>query len=440
MKALVRFFVVLMQRYLPDALLFAVILTFIAFAAAWALTPKSFMEVIQAWGNGLWGLLGFAMQMILIVVTGHTMASSRPIKLLLEKLAAIPQSPAGAGVLAAFVAGVCCFINWGFGLVIAALLARALARRMPDLDYGYVVAAGYGGFVIWHGGLSGSIPLDLATAGHRVKEWVGVIPTTETIFSSPNLIICGLILVSVPVLFFFMCPSKENAKPADPALLADPEEPAEPENKTPAQRLEYSRLVTLLFGLMGVIYLGNYFMKSGVLNLSLNIVIFVFMWLGIILHGTPMAYIRAVNEAIKAAAGIAVQFPLYAGIQGIMLTTGLAAMITNWFVSISTVDTFPLYTFLAGGIVNVFVPSGGGQWAVQGPINIPAALQLGVNPAKVAMSIAYGDMWTNMIQPFWALPLLGIAKLGARDIMGYCVMVLVLTGVIVGGGLYCIPW
>jgi short-chain fatty acids transporter len=190
---------------------------------------------------------------------------------------------------------------------------------------------------------------------------------------------------------------------------------------------------------MGVVYLVRYFYVNGAMNLSLNIVIFVFMWLGIILHGTPISYIRAVNEAIKGAGGIAVQFPLYGGIQGILISTGLAGMIAQWFISISTEVTFPLFTFISGGIINFFVPSGGGQWVVQGPINIPAGVELGVSSAKVAMSISYGDQWTNMIQPFWALPLLGIAKLGAKDIMGYCVMVLIVTGVIMGAGLLLLP-
>jgi len=440
MKALVRFFVVIMQKYLPDAFLFAVLLTFLAFAAAWAFTPAGFMEIIQGWGNGLWGILAFSMQMILVVVTGHTMASSRPVKRLLARLASLPSSPAGAGMLCSFVAGICCFINWGFGLIVAALLARELARRVPDLDYGYIVASGYAGFICWHGGFSGSIPLAVATKGHLVEQLTGIIPTTETIFAPGNLVISGVLILSLPLMFKLMTPDKKYAAVVDPELLREPEESAEPVNKTAAEKLEYSPIVTILLGAMGVIYLVNYFYTNGVLNLSLNIVIFVFMWLGILLHGTPISYIRAVGEAIKGAGAIAVQFPLYGGIQGIMMSSGLAALIAQWFISVSTEVTFPLFTFIAGGVINFFVPSGGGQWVVQGPINIPAAIELGVNPAKVAMAIAYGDQWTNMIQPFWALPLLGIAKLGPRDIMGYCVMILLVSGLIMGGGLLLFSW
>jgi short-chain fatty acids transporter len=440
MKMLVRFFVSIMQKYLPDAFLFAVLLSFIAFLAALGLTDKGPMEILTAWGNGLWGILAFTMQMIMIVVTGHTMAISKPMKNLLASLASIPKTPAGAGMLCAFVAGICSWINWGFGLIVAALLARELARRVKDLDYGYVVAAGYGGFIVWHGGLSGSIPLAVAPAGHLVEKLTGIIPTTETIFHPANLIISGAMILSLPITFKLICPSGKDVHVATPEALVDPEEIPEPAVKTPAERLEYSRLITLILGLMGVIYLVRYFYQNGAMNLSLNIVIFVFMWAGIILHGTPIAYVRAVNEAIKGAGGIATQFPLYGGIQGILIGTGLAGIIAKWFITFSTETTFPFFTFIAGGVINMFVPSGGGQWVVQGPINIPAAMELGVNPAKVAMSIAYGDQWTNMVQPFWALPLLGIAKLGARDIMGYCVMVLIVTGVIMGLGLLTIPW
>jgi short-chain fatty acids transporter len=439
MKALVRFFVNVMQKYLPDAYLFAVILTFVAFLAAWALTDKSFMDVTVSWGNGLWGILGFAMQMILIVVTGHTMASSRPVKRLLSALASIPKDNTGAAMLCVFVAGIASFINWGFGLIVAALLARELARKVQHMDYAFVVAAGYGGFIIWHSGLSGSIPLAVATKGHLVEKLVGVIPTTETMFSAPNLIITAIIICSLPLLMKLIAPSKDEIRTVDPELLQEPAEIEEPKVKTPAQKLEYSRLITLLLGLMGVVYLVRYFYLNGALNLSLNIVIFVFMWLGIILHGTPIAYVRAVNEAIKGGAGIAVQFPLYGGIQGIMVGTGLGAMIVNGFVSISTAYTFPFFTYIASGIVNFFVPSGGGHFVVMGQICMEAAVALGASPAKVAMAISYGDQWTNMVQPFWALPLLGIARLGPRDIMGYTTMVMIWAGIIMGIGML-MPW
>ena len=367
LHAMSRFFVAIVQRYLPDAYLFAVILTFIAFAAALALTGKGFMDLIIMWGNGLYGILAFAMQMILILVTGHALASSKPIKKFLTSLASIPTNGGQAAMMNCFAVGVASFFNWGFGLVVGALLARELAKKVKNMDYAFVVAAGYSGFVIWHGGISGSIPLAVATKGHLVEKLTGIIPTTATIFSSWNLIITWTIIITLPILFKLMTPPDSEVRAIDPALLVDAEPPAEPKEKTLATMLENSVIINMAFGAMGVLYLGNYFMKNGMGNLSLNIVIMVF--------------------------------------------------------------------FIAGGVINFFVPSGGGQWIVQGPINIPAGLALGVDPAKVAMSISYGDQWTNMIQPFWALPLLGIAQLGVRDIMGYCCMTLIWSGIIMGAGL-----
>lgn len=434
MKKLTQFFVNIAQKYLPDAYLFAVLLTFIAYVMALGLTGKGPMEILKAWGDGLWGILAFAMQMTLILVTGHAMAASPAVRNILKLLAGTAKTPVQGVMLAAFVTGLASFLNWGFGLVVGALLAREIAKNVRGIDYGMLVASAYSGFVIWHGGISGSIPLALATKGHLVEKQVGIIPVSQTIFAPYNLIITFAIIFTVPILFKLIAQSKDDVVEINPSLLVEEPAPAAETNPTPATRLENSKIVTWVLCLMGFIYLFNHFATKG-FDLNLNIVIMIFLFVGLLLHGTPISYVRAVNQAIKGAGGIALQFPLYGGIQGIMVGTGLAGIIAKWFISIATVKTFPLLTFLAGGVINFFVPSGGGQWVVQGPINIPAALQLGVDPTVVAMSIAYGDQWTNMIQPFWALPLLGIAGLGIRDIMGYCVMTLLWSGLIIALGL-----
>lgn len=434
MKTFTRFFVNITQKYMPDAFLFAVILTFLTFLLALGITGKGPVDIIQAWGNGLWGLLAFSMQMTMILVTGHAMASSPAIKNILRSIASIAKTPVQGIMLTVFVAGLANFINWGFGLVVGALLAREVARQIRGVDYALLVAAAYSGFVIWHGGISGSIPLALASKGHLVEKQIGIIPVSQTIFSPSNLIITGAIILTLPILFRWIAKSKDDVIEIDPALLIEETAPVMQTNPTPANRLENSKIITWILCLMGFSYLIYHFTTKG-FDLNLNIVITIFLFVGLLLHGTPISYVRAVNEAIKGAGGIAIQFPLYGGIQGIMVGTGLAGLIAKGFISIATVKTFPLLTFLAGGIINFFVPSGGGQWVVQGPINIPAAIALGVDPKVVAMSIAYGDQWTNMIQPFWALPLLAIAKLGIRDIMGYCVMTLIWSGAIICLGL-----
>jgi short-chain fatty acids transporter len=208
---------------------------------------------------------------------------------------------------------------------------------------------------------------------------------------------------------------------------------------TPAEKLEQSRIVNILIVIMGFSFILLYFRENG-FDLNLNIVNFIFLFTAIALHGTPIATVKAVNKAAQSVGGILLQFPFYAGIMGIMIARGtnnisIASAISDFFVSISNAQTLPLFTFLSAGIVNIFVPSGGGQWAVQGPIMMPASQLLNANMARTAMAIAWGDAWTNMIQPFWALPALGIAKLGVRNIMGYCLIVLIYAGFIISLGL-----
>ena len=340
LNRLSQFFVTLVQKYLPDAYLFAIVLTFISYVMALALTGKSALQLVVMWGNGLYGILGFAMQMILILVTGHALASSKPVKAVLRTLGGIPKTTAQAAALTAFVAGIANFFNWGFGLVVGALLAREIARQCEEADYGFTVAAAYSGFVIWHGGISGSIPLAVASKGHLVEKLTGIIPVSQTIFSSSNLIITGTIILTIPLLFVLMAPRREDIRRVDPALLADEPEILPPANPTFANKLEHSTVINALLGLMGVVYLGNHFATKG-FDLSLNIVICIFFVTGVIMHMTPINYVRAIDAAIKGAGGIALQFPLYGGIQGIMVASGLAGIIANWFISFSTPTTFP---------------------------------------------------------------------------------------------------
>jgi len=374
--------------------------------------------------------------MVLVLVTGFVLASSPIFKKGLGKLASLATSPGSAIVLVTLVSLAASWINWGFGLVIGALFAKELAKRVEHVDYRLLIASAYSGFIIWHAGFSGSIPLSIATEGHPFADKIGIIPTSATIFASYNLIIVVALVIIVPLLNRLMMPKKEDTIAVDPKLLVDPimdELPAKSE-MTPAERLENSWIISMIIGALGIAFIIYYFVQNG-FALTLDLVNFMFLFLGIIFHGTPRKYLIAVQEAVRGAGAIIVQFPFYAGIMGMMTASGLAGVMSEAFVNISTADTLPLFAFLSAGLVNFFVPSGGGQWAVQAPIMLEAAEMLGSDPARVAMAVAWGDAWTNMIQPFWALPALAIAGLKAKDIMGFCVIVLVVSGVVIGLGL-----
>lgn len=436
--------VALVNRFLPDPFIFCIILTVVVFIAAMPLTSQGPMDMVNAWGGGVWGLLSFSMQMALVLVLGNAFANAPAIKKIVAKIASLAKNPIQGIIVVTFFSLIACWINWGFGLVVGAILAKEIARQVDGIDYRLLIASAYSGFVIWHAGFSGSIPLALATpgtdallaaTGGAVSE---PISTSLTLFAPYNLVILLIILVCLPFINAKMHPTPDQVITVDKNLLVDIEE----EDKapvTPAEKIENSVIMSALIAIAGIVYLVFYFMNNG-FNLSLNIVNFIFLILGIIFHRTPIHYVRAITSATKGAAGIILQFPFYAGIMAMMTAanpeTGLslAAVISNWFVNIATPITFPLFTFLSAGIVNFFVPSGGGQWAVQGPIMMPAGAELGVSPALTGMAIAWGDAWTNMIQPFWALPALGIAGLSARDIMGYCLITLFFVGIVVCGG------
>jgi short-chain fatty acids transporter len=350
---------------------------------------------------------------------------------LLARLARTATSPGGAILLVSYVSLTASWINWGFGLVVGALFAKELAR-VVRVDYRLLVASAYSGFIVWHGGLAGSIPLSVATPGHPFEALTGVIPTDRTIFSLYNLAIVAALFVAVPLVNRLMLPPPEDSVYVDPALLREPSAD-DGEATRPADRLETSPMLSWLVGLGALAYLVQYFAGGG--GLTLNTVNLLFLTLAILLHGSPRRLLISLNEAVKGGAGIVIQFPFYAGIMAVMVESGLAVTISNALVSLASPETLAFWTFLSAGLVNFFVPSGGGQWAVQAPVVLPAAEALGVDLARVSMAVAWGDAWTNLVQPFWALPVLAIAGLDAKDIMGFCLLHLLLSGVIIGVGL-----
>ncbi|QOY33978.1 short-chain fatty acid transporter [Anaerobacillus isosaccharinicus] len=425
----------IMQRYLPDPFLFVIILTLVVFGLGIILTNSSPKDMVVYWGDGFWNLLAFAMQMVLILVTGYVLASSPFFKNVLVNLAKLAKTPGMAIILVTVVSLIASWINWGFGLVIGALFAKELARQVAKVDYRLLIASAYSGFIVWHGGLAGSIPLTIATPGHFSEDLIGIIPTSDTIFSTFNLFIVAVLFITLPILNRLMMNNKE-AVYVDKKLLVEDDNPSQEERKevvTPATRMENSMVLSFVTGALGLAYILYYVTQNG-FSLNLNIVNFIFLFLGILFHKTPRKFLASVSNAVKNAGGIIIQFPFYAGIMGMMVASGLAGLMSEWFVAISTETTFPVFAFISAGIVNFFVPSGGGQWAVQAPIMLAAGNDLGVSAAKTAMAVAWGDAWTNMIQPFWALPALAIAGLKAKDIMGFCIIVLFISGIIISLG------
>lgn len=429
------------KKYLPSPFTIAILLTLVTLLLALGFTKPEdvsvggyFVTIVQFWEEGVWtnGLLVFAYQMMLILVLGHVLVLSKPISSLILKVTNYCTNTASSAAIVSSVTMVVAFFNWGLGLVFGALLARKVAEHAQKsgikLNYPIIGAAGYTGLMVWHGGISGSAPIKINESGHlksimntvSSKEILTQIPEvinySQTVFSWWNLIIFFVVLIAVSTTFYFL------GKKAVPTNINLPEYVMNVEDKpiTRAEKLDNSKLLAFIFGILILITFSYRYLEDlKVLKITPNLINFFMLGLGILLHGSFTKFTNAVKESIGDISGILIQFPLYFGIMGIMKSTGMVALISSFFVSIASAETLPIFTFFSAGLVNIFVPSGGGQWVVQGPIVVESALQLGVPLPKAIMALAYGDQITNMLQPFWALPLLGITKLKAKEILPY---------------------
>ena len=445
------------KRYLPSPFAIAIILTVVTMLLALFLTdaPKDenhFLAILSYWESGIWNnaLLVFAYQMMLILVLGHILVLSKPMNSLIVKLTNLVSNTSNAVMLVSSTTMIVSFFNWGLGLIFGAIIARKVAEasqiRNFDINYPLVGASGYVGFMVWHGGISGSAPLKVAENGHLASLMTGIgdvnlsstlpnlIPFSDTIFSGFNLLLFGILLLIIPLFLYFL---GRNAKASPTNLPIYHSETFEANKLKGAERLDNSKLVGIGFGVLILIaFFYQYFQNLESLAITPNLLNFFMLGLALILHGSFSNFLNAVEEAIKGASGILIQFPLYFGIMGIMRESGLVVQVSDFFVSIATTQTLPIFTFFSAGLVNIFVPSGGGQWAIQGPIVIESALKLGVPLPKAIMALAYGDQVTNMLQPFWALPLLGITKLKAKEILPYTILVMLIGVVVYLTGLY----
>lgn len=427
MKPLIKFFTRLCEAYLPDAFVFCLILTLIVFGGAWIVTPHSPVALLDFWGRDFWSLNAFAMQMVFVLISGHMLATTRPVGRLLGFITHLASNEFQGLILLSLFSILACWINWGFGLIVSGILAVELARKLKRVNFGLFVATAYSGFIVWHGGLSGSIPLKIAGQDEMLNQvYPGLsIPLSETILSPRNLVILLLLLIALPLTALWM---RTEEKVEIEEALSEPQE--ESLNITMRDKLEAHPALNFIFFGFFTIVLAQGFIRGE--SLDINRVNFIFLFLALLLHGSPKNFLHALQKSIGNASGIVIQFPFYAGIMGLMQHSGLTDSISYLFIEISNSTTLPLWTFFSGGIVNFFVPSGGGQWVVQGPIMLKAAKELALEPARISMALAWGDAWTNMIQPFWVLPLLGLARLQLKDVMGYCLVYLMVSGLIIG--------
>ena len=403
------------------------------------------IQVLTYWNNGLWDPKGlaFAIQMMLMLLLGHVLALSKPIDKLITQLLPFCNNNAKSALTITLLTLMVSWFNWGLGLVFGAIFCKKImeyaAKSSIALNYGLIGAAGYSGLMIWHGGISGSSLVKISESGHLkdlAPEGVkGALPElldfSQTVFSTMNVAVTLTLLIALPIAMYIIG-KKSSVK--IPEIVNEKQNEKENIQLIGAEKLDHSRYTGMIIGL-GIILFSVFvaidhpstksfqFINPNYLNLSL-------FGLALLCHGSIINFIKSVEKAIGGTAGILIQFPLYFGIMGIVNETGMIGDIANYFKTISTEFTYPIYTLLSAGMVNFFVPSGGGQWYIQGPLIIQSSIEMGIPLKKSIMALAYGDQLTNMLQPFWALPLLGITGLKAKDILPYT-FVLMLVGLLI---------
>lgn len=460
MRAFSRSLNILVEKFLPNAFLFALILTLITVVLGMTLGGQSLPDMANHWYGGFWTFLEFAMQMVVVLVTGYALAKAPLVNRLLSHFASIPKTQLAALVMTMVVAAVMGFISWGLGFVGGTLVAIEIARRVRAADFRLLVAAAYAAVIATQPvSLALTAPLLVNTPGHSLEEQIGLIPVTDTLFS-PTMISAAVFgFIGVLVTFMFMAPRAHEVvafsgaadgddsdgttgRPARASRALSAEETGNVltthEKTTVSERINNSKIINYLIVIVGLVGILLYFGAQG-FNLELNIINFIFLIVGMALHGSPGKYAKCITDGIPAASGIVLQFPFYAGIIGMMGGAGLIVLIGEWFGSVSTEATFPFFAYVAGTIVNIFVPSAGGQWQVQGPVMIEAIGSMNISPATVVNAISVGDMTTNLLQPFFVLPALGLSGLGLKDIWGYCMTAMVVLFLICGTIFLLVP-
>jgi short-chain fatty acids transporter len=441
------------RRVLPSPLSIALILTALSFLGVWSLswTQSGDFDVgksVSWWVEGLWNtnLLVFAMQMMLMLVLGHTLARTSTVKKIIDWAVSKCNNTAEAALLVSLFSLIVGLFNWGLGLIFGAIFARKVAesfsRTGRPINYGLIGAAGYSALMIWHGGISGSALIKVAESGYLVEMMksslqevdISRIPDqvalASTVFSYGNIVVSLFILILVPSTLYLVGKKAKSSV----LILKEIEEPrVVSDSLIGAEKVDHSLWIGKLVGiiLLTVCMYLMFFLESEPLNFfTPNNINLLLLALCFLMHDNLIVFQETVEEAMGGAASILIQFPIYFGIMGLISNSGLVAILSDYFISISSLDTYPVLAFLSAGLVNLFVPSGGGQWVIQGPILMEAALQFNVPLEKALLAFAYGDEITNMLQPFWAVPLLGITKLTARDILPFT-LIMFLVGFLV---------
>jgi short-chain fatty acids transporter len=429
--------------FVPHSFLFAILLTFLAYLLGILVTYQGPFDMVRFWVSGVWNLLSFSMQMVLLVAAGFSVATTPLSRRVLRFLAGIPSTPRGGVMFLTAFTALCSLLHWGLGIIAGAFLAREIGRRNSHADYPLLVASAFIGMCAGNLGIFSSDPLIIRKAAPFLEKAMGLAPNPETTWNPATLV--GFLggVTGAMALLGLICPEGGEATPLPPQLLErfEQEDRAE-EVSLAAEReihqrgklsfgvwLEHSRWPVWLLSIMGFSYLVFWFYGKGFI-LNLNILILALFTLALSFHDTPMHFLRSLEGSARAAHGIIVQFPFYAGTQGMLASSGLAALATGWVFSVATTAAYPTLLYLHAVLLNFFAPTSGSAWEIQGPLAVKAAQSLEMSLPRALQAFCAGETAGNVIHPFWTIPLMGICGLSVRDIMGYCLIAFFLLSIV----------
>lgn len=433
-------------NWIPDSMVFVVALTIAAYLIALLLTPHGPVELLDDYVQGFWVLLTFAMQLALMMITGFVIADSRPVKRGIVRVIGLTSTARSTLIMFCLIVGAVTWLHWAAGLMVAIVLGKevAIRKRGLGLHYPGLVAAAYIMVNVMANGPSQSAPLLAATGGNFLEKTIGsVVPLTQTALSPFLLAFVGFQWLSLPILIWLMLPKKEKAKEISDEVFNElnvqPPPEAHVSTLRPAERWERSRVLLSILGIAMLVWVGRFLAKQGVAKIDLNVLNFALFGLSMLLHGSPRSFMNSVKQGVGTTYGVIIQFPLYAGIFGIIMHSGLSEVITHWFLSISTPATYSWIILVYTTIMDFFVPSGGSKFAIEAPYILPAAMHLGIPVPHVINAYSTGAQMANLIQPFWALPFLAAFKVRFQDILPYTFLMALYTLVIASAAFLMFP-
>jgi short-chain fatty acids transporter len=442
---------------IPDPFALTLGLAAVVIVAAAATSDLATVDVLRHFVRGMFvpAQLAFGFQMALILMSGMAIASAPPVQRMLSSVASLPlslssssssSSSAAAAALIALVSMSTALLNWGLSLVVGAILAKAMARALraagKPVPYAVFGGAAYTGLAVWHGGLSGSAPLAAAKTSSSFGE---AIPVSMTTFSAENIIITLALVVALTAVAWHLGRRPDDGD-GDGAVpdTNDDEKNDDDNGASVAGVVAAIAVAAAVAAVLGAVTVSAV-VDAGSAAVTLDSFIVACLAAGMALHARRgvLSWGRAMQQSAGEVGGILLHFPFYFGVIAVAtdggLVEGIALAATDVIASGSgsglTATIAALMTFVSAAIINLVVPSGGGQWAVQAPFLAASAQALHLDRAPLVMAFAYGDQLTNLLQPFWALPILSITGLKARALLPITARFMVVAALVTALGL-----